>query len=73
MVLHGQGLCDLDLKIIVYDANDKKVAKLKGHLDINTSYDFNFNENQKLTVAGSFSANSFSSVFKYLYLYIHFL
>jgi hypothetical protein len=34
--------------------------ELPSQLNIGASYDFNFNENQKLTVAGSFSANSFS-------------
>ena len=34
--------------------------ELPSQLNIGASYDFNFNESQKLTVAGSFSANSFS-------------
>jgi hypothetical protein len=34
--------------------------ELPSQLNIGASYDFNFNENQKLTFAGSFSANSFS-------------
>lgn len=31
---------DLNLKILVYDANGKKLVKRKEHLDINTSNDF---------------------------------
>jgi len=34
--------------------------ELPSQLNIGTSYDFNFNENNKLTLAGTFSANSFS-------------
>ena len=34
--------------------------ELPSQLNIGASYDFNFNENNKLTLAGNFSANSFS-------------